>query len=118
MPSAHLLEGIQAKALDQRTLELRLPEPRSRVAYLLALFGLFPWPRHVVESLGEDWLAGGNVVGNGPFRIAEVAQESDLWVASPFWNGSRGNVREIVFGHRHSDEALDEWERGRLRPPV
>jgi ABC-type transport system substrate-binding protein/class 3 adenylate cyclase len=111
--SAHLVEGIQGTAIDQRTLELRLPEPRTWLLYLLALFGSFPWPRHRVESLGDDWQAPENLVCNGPFRIAEVGEGSTVSAANPFWSGSRGNVREIVFGHRDPAEVLDEWGRGR-----
>ena len=53
---AFLLEDVDsATALDERTLEVRLREPRSYFPYILASVSSFPWPRHKVAELGDDW---------------------------------------------------------------
>jgi len=70
--TANLLEPIEeAVALDPHTLEVRLRQPRESLLYLLAMPATFPWPRHRCEELGDDWRLPENVVGNGPFELAE-----------------------------------------------
>ena len=111
--SGHFLEGVEAEATDPRTLDLRLAEPRAELLYLLAQLAFFPWPRHRVESLGDDWRAPGKLVGNGPFVIAEFGEDSALLATNPLWCGSRGNIEELAIGLRPASEALDEWNAGR-----
>ena len=69
--------------------------PYSFFPYVLASPWAFPWPRHRCELLGEDWHRPENIVSNGPFTLAEFDDEHALLTANPYWNGPRGNVREI-----------------------
>jgi ABC-type transport system substrate-binding protein/class 3 adenylate cyclase len=113
--TAFLMEDIEtAEALDERTLELRLREPRNYFPYLLASGWAFPWPRHKCRELGSDWRKPEHLVGNGPFRLAEFDSDHALLVANEHWLGPRGNVREIRVAFTETmDEALDEWADGR-----
>ncbi|HEX2045121.1 MAG TPA: ABC transporter substrate-binding protein [Gaiellaceae bacterium] len=120
--TAFLMEDVEsAEALDDRTLEVRLREPRSYFPYVLTSPWAYPWPRHRCEVLGKDWRAPENLVGNGPFVIAEWGEESARLVASPHWIGPRGNVREIhVTFTAKGEHELDAWREGRydvLRTP-
>jgi class 3 adenylate cyclase len=93
--AAHLLGDIaSAEALDGRTLEVHLNEPRNYFLSLLAHPALFAWPRHVYEQRGPKWHEEA-VVGNGPFVLAEHDEANLRLLASPTWSGSRGNVQEI-----------------------
>ena len=49
---ASWLDGVSASAVDERTLEIRLREPRNHFLYCLGQPALFPWPRHVYERRG------------------------------------------------------------------
>ena len=69
--TAHLLAGVEAEAVDARTLVLRFEEPRPYTLYLLAQMPFFPWPRHCVEALGDVWREPDALIGNGPFMVAE-----------------------------------------------
>ena len=54
--TAFLLHDIAAaEALDDRTLEVHLREPRNYFPYLLASDWSFPWPSHRVDALGDAW---------------------------------------------------------------
>jgi ABC-type transport system substrate-binding protein/class 3 adenylate cyclase len=114
--TAFLMEDVEsAEALDDRTLEIRLREPRGYFPYLLAQPWSYPWPRHRCQELGEEWRKPENLVGNGPFVLAEWSDEHARLEANPHWIGPRGNVGEvhIVFGLRTTEE-IDAWREGRF----
>ncbi len=114
--TAFLMEDVEsAEALDDRTLEIRLREPRSYFPYILTQPWAFPWPRHTCRELGEDWRKPENLVGNGPFLLAEWNEEYARLEANPHWVGPRGNVGEIhvVFGLKTAEE-IEAWREGRF----
>jgi ABC-type transport system substrate-binding protein len=112
--TSFLMEDVEAaEALDDRTLEITLREPRSFFPYVLASPWAFPWPRHRCEQLGEDWHRPENIVSNGPFTLAEFDDEHALLTANPHWNGPRGNVREIEIPFiETSREMIERWTNG------
>jgi ABC-type transport system substrate-binding protein len=112
--TASVLAGVEAEAVDVRTLELRLEEPRPYAPYLFAQFPFFPWPRHRVEALGDAWREQIPLVGNGPFVLSEVGDDHALLVANPEWDGPRGNVAEVLVRFRDDIEAGEDWRAGQL----
>jgi ABC-type transport system substrate-binding protein/class 3 adenylate cyclase len=113
---AFLLEDVErATALDDHTLEVVLREPRNYFPYILASPHAAPWPRHLCESLGDDWHAQLPLVSSGPFVLSEMTEERMLMVANPRWSGRRGNLREIEVSFRvHGREVTDLWRSGGL----
>jgi ABC-type transport system substrate-binding protein/class 3 adenylate cyclase len=113
--TAFLLEDVEtAEALDDRTLEVKLREPRSYFPYILASPWAYPWPRHRCKELGEDWRLPENLVGNGPFALQRFDEEGALLVANPHWIGPRGNVREIHVSIAEQDtDIVEAWLGGR-----
>jgi oligopeptide transport system substrate-binding protein len=104
-----------ARALDERTLEVRLDRPLAHFPYLLASPQLFPWPRHVLERLGERWREPRNLVSNGPFRLAEYDAAHALLVANPHWPLARGNVARVRIAVDFPFDALRAaWAAGRF----
>lgn len=114
--TAFLLEDVAtAEALDDRTLEVRVAEPRSYFPFILASAWSFPWPRHVCEQHGDDWSKPENVVCNGPFVIAELSTDHALLAPNPHWLGPHGNVREVhITLARTHDELIEGWREGRF----
>ena len=114
--TAFLMEDVEtAEPLDDRTLEVRLREPRSYFPYVLCSAWAFPWPRHVCESLGDDWAQPENLVGNGPFVLVEYDDDHALLRANPHWNGARGNVGEIHFSFfAKGSSMVEKWREGRF----
>src|SRR5919198_1420636 len=114
--TAFLMEDVEsAEALDDRTLEIRLREPRSYFPYVLAQPWAFPWPQHRCRELGEAWRNPENLVGNGPFMLAEWTDDHARLEANPYWVGPRGNVGEIhvEFGLKTAEE-IEAWRKGRF----
>jgi ABC-type transport system substrate-binding protein/class 3 adenylate cyclase len=110
--TAFMLAGVEARALDDRTLEVHLDRPRSYFPFVFASVWTFPWPKHVCERLGAGWKTAEPLVSNGPFMLADRDDEQLLLVANPHWVGARGNVREIRATMTDAQTALDEWRRG------
>ena len=114
--TAFLMEDVEAaEALDDRTLEVRLREPRSYFPYVLCSAWAFPWPRHLCETLGDDWAKPEHIVGNGPFMLGEIDDEHAVLHANPHWTGARGNVKEINFSfYSKGAKMLEGWREGRF----
>ena len=60
---------LGAKALDPYTLQLTLAHPAPYLPQLLKHQSFYPAPKHVVEKLGDGWVAPGKYVSNGPYRL-------------------------------------------------
>ncbi len=113
------LEGVTARALNDRTLELELDEPRNHFLHLLGRQWLFPWPRHVCEQRGRDWTLDLPLVGSGPFVLtSRVASADNLsghmtMDPAPAWYGARGNVGRVTMAVEVSPaEAGERWRDG------
>jgi ABC-type transport system substrate-binding protein/class 3 adenylate cyclase len=111
--TAYWLAGVSANAVDERTLEIQLREPRNHFLHVLAQPPLFAWPRHVYERDGRDWHRAVPLVGNGPFVLRSREEGRDFIAAAPAWNGARGNVCEVTLKLEVSAAvAADHWRRG------
>jgi oligopeptide transport system substrate-binding protein len=111
--TASWLDGLSASALDERTLEIRLDEPRNQVLYVLAQPPLFAWPRHVYEREGRDWHRALPLVGNGPFVLTSRDDDRLVIEAAPCWRGPRGNVGEVTIELEPSPAvAARRWQSG------
>jgi oligopeptide transport system substrate-binding protein len=112
-PTAFLLEDVEsAEAHDDRTLEIRLREPRNYFLYTLATAWSFPWPRHKVEELGDDWRKPEHLVSNGPFMLEELDEKGAKLVANPHWGGKRGAVKEIDVTFVAGPVSVEGWREG------
>ncbi len=59
------------KAIDDRTVEIRLEGPTPYFLQSLTHYTGFPVPQHVVEEHGADWTKPENIVSNGPYTVVE-----------------------------------------------
>jgi ABC-type transport system substrate-binding protein/class 3 adenylate cyclase len=113
VPTAFWLDGVSASAVDERTLEIRLREPRNHFLYVLGQPPLFAWPRHIYEREGRDWHRAVPLVGNGPFVLRSRNQDRVVMAAAPSWHGARGNVVQVTIELESSTEvAADRWRNG------
>jgi ABC-type transport system substrate-binding protein/class 3 adenylate cyclase len=112
--TAFLLEDVErATALDDHTLEVVVREPRNYFPYILASTYAYPWPRHLCESLGDEWHRQQPLVSSGPFVLKEIGEQSLTMVANPRWTGARGNLREIGIDFRvHGAGVRELWQSG------
>lgn len=64
-------ETLQVFAPDDQTLVIQLQYAASYFLSMSAMWSLFPVYREAIEQYGDDWIAPGNVVSNGPFFLKE-----------------------------------------------
>ncbi|MDO8901254.1 MAG: ABC transporter substrate-binding protein [Phenylobacterium sp.] len=62
-------ETLGVRAIDSRTLEIRLVHPAPYLTEVAKHQTMSPVPKHVVERLGDAWVQPQNIVTNGPYRI-------------------------------------------------
>lgn len=65
------LAALGVRALDPRTLEIRLEHPAPYLPELTKHNTMYPVARHVVEKLGDAWVKPGNFVSNGPYLLRD-----------------------------------------------
>jgi oligopeptide transport system substrate-binding protein len=103
LPDAHVLQDVEEmRALEDGALEIRLVGPRSYFPYVLASPPAFPWPRHLCQELGDDWMRPEHLVSNGPFQLSALEDEHMALRPNRAWPRPRGNVGDV-------DIEFGEW---------
>jgi oligopeptide transport system substrate-binding protein len=110
------LEDVGIRAVDDRTLVLEMEEPTGYVLYLVANPHLSPVPYHVVEERGSAWTHGGELVSNGPYRLASrISGERMVLERNPAFHGQHvGNadcVELLYSAFGPSTAGLELYER-------
>jgi len=62
------VDALGVRARGPRLVEFRLEQPLGIFPTLMREF--YPFPRHVIEAHGNDWVREENFVGSGPFTLA------------------------------------------------
>ena len=85
---------VGLRAIDARTLEIRLDNPTPYFLDLLAFYPLSPVHRGCLERYGRpDWKKPANIVNNGAFRLSQrrIRDRIRLVKSDTYWD--RENVR-------------------------
>ncbi|MDO1559678.1 peptide ABC transporter substrate-binding protein [Brevundimonas sp. 2R-24] len=92
-------ESLGARALDARTLELRLINPAPYLPELMTHYTFYPVPSHKVRELGDAWVQPGNYVGNGAYTLAEwrLGDHVRLVKNPRFWDAENVCFDQVYF---------------------
>lgn len=91
-------ETLGVKALDDKTLEVKIDARRPYFPQMLTHASTFPVNQKVVESLGSDWTKVGNLVGNGAYTLTDyqpgvsVTRERNPM----YWNDAETTMDKVV----------------------
>ncbi len=88
------------KALDDRTLEVRLHSPTAYFLNLTAFHCYYPVPRHVVEERPDTWASDAEgLVSNGPFKITKWIHSSEIVMVKneKYWDASKVKLPYMEF---------------------
>lgn len=120
-------DDVGVRALDDRTLEVRLERPVPWFLSLLPFAPFCPVPRHAVERHGMAWTRPENIVSNGPFRLVRWIPNYEIVLERnpTYWD--RDDVRLdgavlVVSEDTHSMLRLFragelDWLGSNVRPP-
>lgn len=110
--TTNVLSGV--RAVDERTLEIKLDEPIAYFLSLLTQTNAFAVPRSLIETHGEAWMD--HAYGTGPFRLKEWRHREGLLLeANPnYWRGMPGIDTIWMPFHQDSNESLRAYLGGEL----
>jgi oligopeptide transport system substrate-binding protein len=120
-------EQLGARAVDDRTLEIRLTYRAPYFPEIMTANAAAPVPRHVIESHGRGWTEPDTMVSNGAYVLAaRVPQTSITARRNPNYHGAaarsgpalagRGRLwgresTELRFEVRHHRTESPDWRR-------
>ena len=110
-------ERLGVRAVDDTTLEIRLAQPFPFLAERLIYPTGFPVPRHVLAKHGDDWVKPGNMVGNGPYVLAEWVPQGHVRLArnARFRAAETVRLRRVTFYPRaNRNAAYNQYRNGEL----
>ncbi len=87
------VEGMQAKATDDRTFVVTLERSAPYFMHLVATWTAYPLRRDMVEKFGDKWTASReSMVSNGHYRLVEWLQEQKYTVEKnpSYWGENNG----------------------------
>jgi oligopeptide transport system substrate-binding protein len=96
---------VGARAIDDRTLEVRLTGSTPHFLTMLKHYSFFPVNPRAVEQFGgmterqNRWSTVENYVGNGPFRLAQWTTNQIIRAEKnpEYWDAARVQLNEIHF---------------------
>lgn len=111
------LDEVGVRAKDDRTLVVTLESPTAYFLDLAAFFTYFPVHRPSIEKYGKDWTRPGNLVGNGPFRLAEWKVKDYILLEKNLRYWDRANVADLkikLLPIENASTAFNLYEKGRI----
>lgn len=113
-----LLDGVMAKATDERTLVFTLVRPTPYFHSIAALWVLFPVRQELVEQGGPTWWESAQYqVGNGPFMFDTIDRSDNLirFVPNPgYWAGAP-QLRAVEYRYiSDATVALQAYKSGEI----
>lgn len=114
---------VGVRALDDRTLEVRLEDPLPYFLHLVSFYTAMPVPRHVLERLAREgknpdlWTRPEHVVSNGAYVIAEwkFRQYYLLEKNTRYWDAATVRTPRIRLALvENSNTTLNLYEAGEL----
>jgi oligopeptide transport system substrate-binding protein len=92
-------EDLGVKAVDNRTLEVRLERPTPYFIELLTHQTGLPVHPASVEKHGKDYVKPGNLVSNGAYMLTEFVPNSHIKVVKNphFWDAKNVQIEQVMF---------------------
>lgn len=99
-------DGMGVRAVDARTLEIKLERPTPYFLELLTHTTALPVHRGSIEQHGAAWVRAGNLVSNGAYRLVEFVPNGQIRAVKNqhFHDAARVAIGEVRF-HPTPDSA-------------
>lgn len=111
------LDSVGVKALDERTLQIRLDQPAGYLLPLLAVWSFYPVPKAKIEAHGDKWIEAENIICNGPFMMESWEHDQLMvLVPNPEYSGEKPKLSrlELVLLEDHTSMALPAYENDEM----
>jgi oligopeptide transport system substrate-binding protein len=110
-------EGVGVSALDDYTLVIELTREQPTLPTLLALWPAAPLRQDIIEQYGDAWTEPGNLIGNGPFVLAEYSPEEQIVLEANqnYWGDDEPTLQTLVYKIIPDDSAaLIAYQNGEI----
>jgi oligopeptide transport system substrate-binding protein len=108
-------ETLGVKALDDRTLEVRLSKSMSYFPTLTTHTEMFPVPRRIIENLGKEWTQPGAIVSNGAYRLGENTSERIVrFRSASYWDGGNTIIDKVIAHVIDTKKAVELYNAGEM----
>ncbi|MGY0399495.1 MAG: peptide ABC transporter substrate-binding protein [Ostreibacterium sp.] len=93
------LTKLGVKALDDKTLVVKLGGPTPYFLGMLTHSVTYPVPKSVVEKYGKSWTKPEHIVSNGPFKMSKwVPQASiELVKSDSYWDKEAVKLDKVIY---------------------
>lgn len=108
---------LGVSAPDPATLVIDLAYPAPYLLELTTHQTMYPVPPHVVRKHGDNWVKPENIVGNGPFKLAEWKPNASIrLVRNPLFYDAENVALDAVVFYPVNDAnvALAQFRAGKL----
>lgn len=105
------------KAIDEKTLEIKLLKPVPYFLQILAESLAFPVKKEIVEKFGDKWTRPENIVSAGPYKLKEwrVSEKIVLEKDPNYYGADSVKIKKIVaLPIVERQTAVDLFNQGRL----
>jgi oligopeptide transport system substrate-binding protein len=109
-------DKVGVKALDDRTLEVRLKRPAAYFPSMLAFITTFPQRKDVIEKHGLEWTEPENIVTLGPYTLTSWRHHDNIVLTenSGYW-GEKPRIKRVkLIMNENPSSALAQYESGEL----
>jgi len=112
-----LRDKVGVKAIDARTLQVKLTSPQPWFVQQVAHTSFLAVNKKAVEKFGDKWTEAKNIVTDGPFKLATWQHDSRIdLVKNSDWRDAKDVSLERVNGRMISDgtTAVQAFEAGEV----
>ena len=107
---------VGVRAQDDNTLIVTLRHPASYFLAITTFEVTYPQRQDVIEKFGNRWTEPGNIVTNGPFRLASWKHENEIELTAnaEFFRGKPVMDKVTMYMINEKTTALAMFEQGQL----
>lgn len=108
---------VGVEATGAYTLQITLEHPASWFPSIAAMWVMFPQPRQAIEAHGDKWIEPGNIVTNGPYKVASWQHGSRLILEKnpDYYDAKNTDIDKIDFVMvQEASTAMALYEAGDL----
>ncbi len=112
-----LRDKMAVKAVDDKTLQIKLAKPAAYFPYTASLWIGYPVREDVLTKCGESWWTKAEChVGNGPYKLATLQEKQvGRFVPNPNWTGPKVENDGIEYRYiNDSKVAYEAYKNGEL----
>ncbi len=112
-----LRDAMAVKAVDDKTLQIKLTKPAAFFPYIASLWIGYPVRQDVIEKCGENWWAKAEChIGNGPYKMTGLAEKQyTRFAPNPNWTGPKVENDGIEYRYiNDSKVAYEAYKNGEL----